>query len=370
MTCRPLRRVASILLCVALLTVGCTGPEAADDVASEPPESIERNVNLAFYAHYPPVSSSADSHLGTAGFDQHLGYEADLLDAVEAMPGFGLTFQRRGIDDWADIWLLPAADGIDIACGGITIDPQRTRGPDGEPAVRFTDGHIEFRQSLLVRAADADRLAAYESLDGGDAVGVQTATTGESRLLQLIGAADEHGRLAERTRVMIEAGDGSGDQHTVEATGANSLWINPGGSSAELAGRVRLIPPDPSKPEVVYLDRLGASGLDTADTSESQLEALRNGTVDAIAQGIVETTATAAASGDELVVSVVDRQVEIGGCTVAADDADLADRMNRALRWLTDDGSVGFADWVDDPDVFAERAASWAEANPAPETGS
>ncbi len=349
-------RIAIAVMSVVLLAVGCTSTESDGGAEAASSGSSPRIVRLAFYAHYAPVSSSLDSRPGTAGFDTHVGYEADLLSAVEAMPGIDMTFERHGVDAWDGIWLLPTAEGIDMACGGITIAADRTRGPDGQ-AVRFTDGHIEFRQSLLVRAGDADRLSSYSALDGSDRVGVQTATTGESRLLQLIGVADQDGRLADGTRVVIDAADGSGAEPVVEATAGNDLWISPGGSSDELASRLRLIPADPAKPKVVNLDRLPEADLRTEDSSETQLEALRNGTVDAIAQGIVETAATAAAYGDEFVVSVVDRHIETGGCTVAADDTDLADRINLALGYLTDDGSIGFEDWASNPNVFAQRAA-------------
>ncbi len=365
---RLLLRAAAALMGAAAAAVGCAGAETDEDSGSVAATSNARTVSVAFYAHYAPVSSSLDPRPGTAGFDLHAGYEADLLDAVEAMPGIGVTFLRHGVDDWGGIWLLPAAEGIDMACGGITIDPGRTRGPDGEVAVRFTDGHIEFRQSLLVRAADASRLDAYGALDGDDTVGVQTATTGESRLLQLIGVADDDGRLAAGTTVVIDAeGSGAGSS-VVEATAGSDLRISPGGASAGLDGRTLLIPADPSKPEVVYLDRLRSPGLDTADTSESQLDALRNGTVDAIAQGIVETTAAAAAYGDEFAVSVIDERVETGGCTVDADDTDLADRMNTAMEWLTDHGEIGFEEWADNAEVFIERAAPRVESGPASAT--
>ncbi len=355
---RLLLRAAAVPVCIALAVAGCAGTDADEDPSSIPAASSSRTVSLAFYAHYAPVSSSLDPRPGTAGFDLHTGYEADLLDAVEAMAGIGVTFLHHGVDDWAGIWLLPTAEGIDMACGGITIDPGRTRGADREAAVQFTDGHIEFRQSLLVRAADADRLDTYDALGGDDTVGVQTATTGESRLLQLIGVADDDGRLAEGAVAVIDSETGGNDSTTVEAAANGNLRISPSGASVQLDGRVRLIPADSSKPEVVYLDRLRSPGLDTADTSASQIDALRNGTVDAIAQGIVETTAAAAAYGDEFAVSVVDGRVETGGCTVADDDTDLADRMNTALGWLTDHGEIGFEEWADNPNVFTERAMS------------
>lgn len=49
----------------------------------------------------------------------------------------------------------------------------------------FTAGHIEFRQSLLVRAADAQRLGRHRDLTDADRVGVLAGTTGEARLLEL-----------------------------------------------------------------------------------------------------------------------------------------------------------------------------------------
>jgi hypothetical protein len=51
----------------------------------------------------------------------HLGYEADLLTALEAMEGARLSFQRSPVAEWPGIWLLPATPDVDIAGGGITI---------------------------------------------------------------------------------------------------------------------------------------------------------------------------------------------------------------------------------------------------------
>ena len=79
---------------------------------------------------------------------------------------------------------------MDIAGGGITILESRTRNAAGEVAVAFTSSHIAFRQSLLVRAADAERLSTHEGLTREVRVGVLRGTTGEARLLQITRLAD------------------------------------------------------------------------------------------------------------------------------------------------------------------------------------
>ena len=94
-------------------------------------------------------------------------------------------FSRRGIEPWDGIWLLPADPAYDMVGGGITILESRTRDATGKTKIVFTSGHIAFRQSLLVRAADAGRLAGYNDLTSGVRVGVLAGTTGEARLLRL-----------------------------------------------------------------------------------------------------------------------------------------------------------------------------------------
>lgn len=59
-----------------------------------------RPLRLGFYAHFEPVSHSADRTAGSTGFDAHRGYEADLLSAPEAIEGAKLSFSRRGIGTW------------------------------------------------------------------------------------------------------------------------------------------------------------------------------------------------------------------------------------------------------------------------------
>ena len=102
------------------------------------------------------MSYSADEDPNADGFNTHQGYEADLLTALEAMEGAGLSFSRTAIPEWPGIWLKSAEPAYDMIGGGITILDSRTKDAAGTPRVIFTSGHVKFRQSLLVRAEDAE----------------------------------------------------------------------------------------------------------------------------------------------------------------------------------------------------------------------
>lgn len=328
------RRAAPLLALAAasiLLLAACSG-------APEP-------LQVGFYAYFAPMSYSADEDPDAAGFNTHLGYEADLLSALAAMDGAGYAFQRRAIPEWPDIWLKSAAGAeFDIVGGGITIKEARTKDAAGAAAVAFTNGHVAFRQSLLVRAADADRLATHGQLTGAVRVGALAGTTGEARLLQLTGLADANGVLAAGARIETPAGE-------ITADGSADYTITAAGASPVLDGRRRLHPPDDTMPQVVYLgDELGEAEL---------LDALGSGDIDAIARGEIGNSDAAHQSGGAFVVTALDPEIEYGGFTVAAGDTDLLARLNRHLDYLTDNRRIGYADWLADPTVFRQRAAAW-----------
>ena len=318
-------------LAAALLFAACAGP----------PEPLQ----VGFYAYFEPMSYSADEDPDAAGFNTHRGYEADLLTALEAMDGAGYVFQRRAIPDWPDIWLKSADGGeFDLVGGGITIKEARTKDAGGQVAVAFTDGHVAFRQSLLVRSDDAARLATHADLTSAVRVGVLVATTGESRLLQLTGLTDADGIIAAGAR--IETADGE-----VVADGSDDYTITAGGAAPALDGRRQLHPPDATMPQVVYLGgELGESEL---------LDSLRNGDIDAIARGEIGNTDAARQSGGAFAVTALDPDLEYGGFTVAAGNAELLARLNGHIDYLTDKRRIGYAEWAANRMVFMERAAVW-----------
>ena len=313
----------------------------SSEVTQQPQHCADRTLNLGFYAFIEPVSYSADSNPASDGFDTHLGYESDLLTALEAMEDAGLSFSRRGIAVWDDIWLLSAGSEYDIVGGGITILDARTQDATGKHVIAFTSGHITFRQSLLVRAEDKDRLATHEDLTSAVRVGALAGTTGEFRMLQLTGLVNSDGVLAAGVRVDTPQG-------TVIADGGTDYIITAAGESSNLAGRRRLYPPSDSMPQVIYLgDEAGELEL---------LEALRTSRIDALARGEIGNRDAAHFSGDSFVVTALDDEVEHGGFTLAVEDAELLSCLDEKINWLTDDRRIGYAEWLEDPSVFMRRA--------------
>ncbi len=306
----------------------------------------DRTLNLAFYAFFAPVSYSADEDPASPGFSEHRGYEADLITALEAMDETNLSFERRPIAEWDGIWLKPAGMGYDMAGGGITILDSRTKNEDGDQAVEFTSGHITFRQSLLVRAEDAERIASYEDLTDEIQVGALPSTTGEIRLLQIVGIADADGVLAEGTRIETPEG-------VLTADGTPDYVIAAGYVSPALRMRSRLYPPASSMPQVVYLGALAGEA--------ELLQALRNGDIDAIARGEIGNLNARSVSDGAFVVTALDDAIELGGFTLSVDDNALRACIDERIDWLTDDMNIGFAQWRDNPSVFMQRARLWNE---------
>ena len=332
-------------LAIAILVVGLSACEQLQQIvqpAMPSPACTEgtRVLNVGFYAYFSPVSYSADEDPTSEGFSTHLGYEADLLTALEAMQGTGLSFVRHPIGVWPNIWLKSAEPEYDIVGGGITILDSRTRDATGNTVITFTSGHIKFRQSLLVHAEDAERFATHGDLTSDVRVGVLSATTGEARLLELTGLVDANGILAEGTRVETPLG-------AVVADGTAAYAITAAGATPNLAGRSHLYPPLKNMPQVIYL---GESEL---------LNALAAGSIDAIARGEIGNRDAVQISESTFAVTALDEQFELGGFTLAVEDAALATCIDEKLNYLTDNRNIGYAEWVADPLVFMRRTQMW-----------
>lgn len=308
-----------------------------------------RVLNFGFYSDYAPLSHSADPEPGSPGFDTHRGYEADLLDALEAMEGAELRFSRKAIGVWTGIWLRAASPDYDFIGGGITILDSRTRDASGQVVVQFTSGHVADRHSLLVRAADASRIAAYDDLDSTVKVGVLAGARGEGRLLRLTGLADEEGALIPGARVTTATGE-------VITDGTAAFTISPSFVSESLRERRALYPPTEDLPQVVF--HPGNT------TVAAMLTALRDGTTDAFARGQIANLG-AAALDPALVVTALDDLAEYGGFVFAVDDTELHACVDQKLRYLTDDRNLGFPEWQTNPAVFRERAEAWVCAEAA-----
>ena len=342
----PLQSLAVRLIQAALTGICLIVLAACSSHILLPPACMEdqRDLKVAFYAFFPPVSYSASTDPASAAFHLHQGYEADLLTALEAMQGTGLSFDRTPIASWEGIWLLPATPQYDLAGGGITILDTRTRNAAGTPVIAFTTGHLTFRQSLLVRAQDARKFAAYDQLTSDVRVGVIAGTTGEARLLQLTGLADAQGILVAGVRIETPQGMAVTD-------GSAAYYIAAAGASPLLEGRRHLYPPADTMPQILYL------GYETGD-HEIQ-EALRTGHIDAIARGEIGNQDLASVSDHTLAISVLDDEAEYGGFALSRADAALAACLSDRIDWLTAQRRIGYGAWRDDPAIFLRRAQMW-----------
>lgn len=329
-----------LALCAAALVLAACG-SGSDDPDRITSCATSRVLKVGFYSDFRPVSYSQDRFPNSSGFDTHLGYEADLLTALESLAGAGLTFNRRGIGDpFAGIWLKAALPEFDIVGGGITIREDRTLNAEGETAIVFTSGHISFVQTLLTRAEDAERLDSYDQLGSADRVGAVPETTGEERLLQLTGLTGEGGVLAAGVEVRLASGE------RVTADGSDRFFITAAGESANVEGRTSLIPADPSMPQVIYFEQEAA-----------MLAALRAFDIDAVARGNIGNSDVAAESEGALAVAARDpERVERGGFALDVADAALATCLDEKINLLTDNGRLDYADWRANSDIFLERA--------------
>ena len=339
---RPFDRLTIVVLMAPLVLslMACssafTPPEACSDG--------EEDLKVGFYAYFAPVSHSADEDPSSDGFHTHAGYEATLLSALEAMEDSGLSFSRSPIEPWEDIWLKSAGDEYDIVGGGITILDSRTMNSSGERVVAFTSGHIAFRQSLLVRSDDADRIRTHTDLTSDDRVGALPDTTGEARLLEIVGLVNENGVLVAGTRIETPLGE-------LIADGSDEYVITSAGETSNLDERIRLYPPAENMPQVIYLgDETGEVEL---------LEALESRQIDAIARGEIGNRDAEYTYGGGFSVTALDDKIEYGGFTLSARDGELRDCINEKINYLTDNRSVGYAEWLADPSVFMRRAQTW-----------
>ena len=337
--------------CLALCLVlsGCGADGSLEENSAAALACPDRVINVGFYADFVPISYSEDNQAPTnsEAYNTHRGYDADLLTALEALESAGLSFSRRGIPPvetqagrsfpFNGIWLLAAEGDYDLISGGITIRDDRTRNAAGQEVVAFTTGHVAFRQSLLVRSEDAQRIVRHADLAAGDVVSVHRGTTGEERLLQLVGIVDDRGILAAGTRVVTPAA-------TLTADGSAAYVISAAMASPLLADRQALIPPAPLPQVVIHT------------SEDQQLGALSAGEVTAVARGEIGNSDAAAASGGAFEVTALDPQSEHGGFALDADAVELLACLDDAVGLLTDNGRIGYREWAANPLVFLERA--------------
>ncbi len=112
--------------------------------------------------------------------------------------------------------------------------------------------------------------------------------------------------------------------------------------------RKRLVGPGDDIPEIQYFS-----------SENEQIEAVTDGAVDAVARGEVGNQHAADNSNGELRVTAVERDnsEDIAFSYPHTPEGDsLRGIMDKLINCLTDGGSIGFAQWHENPRIFLERA--------------
>ena len=319
--------------------VACVGVDAA--LAGLP--GVPMQVHYGFFTDFEPLSYAATQNPDAPLFNVPLGYEPALVAALGRLGDDRLQFHSIGIGNPFDgIWLLSALDSrFDMVGGGITALEERRFAPGDPdtPLINFGTGHVQFRQSLLVR--NESPIMSHDDLDSATTVGVLKGTTGESRLLQLTGIADREGYLRARTTITL------GENATL-VTGERTHRITGSSATPGLAARTRLVAPGNDVPLVVYLS-----------SEVAQVQAVLNGAVDAIARGEIGNLSAAGNSAGKLRVTAIDTEsTEMGAFSYPDTEAGdiLRTTLDVMLNCLTDNGEIGFAQWHEDALVFDARA--------------
>jgi polar amino acid transport system substrate-binding protein len=101
---------------------------------------------------------------------EQTGFDIELLRAIAD----GMNQDIEVTDqDFEGIWLAPQAGTCDIVASAMTITPERAE------LALFSDPYFDAEQSLLVTADNEETYATLEDL-GGQTIGVQSGTTGET----------------------------------------------------------------------------------------------------------------------------------------------------------------------------------------------
>ena len=335
---------------IRLVAVVLTWAAIVPVVLAQPSYDICRDyygekIKFGYYAYFEPISFRANGEGSILATGYHVGYEADLLSAIEFMGENPIQFDRIPIENWTDIWLQPAVTDLDIVGGGITILESRHFDAEGVRAIEFTDGHVKFRQSLLTRTKDASYLRTYGHLTDDIRIGVLRDTTGEAHLLQAVGLIDSTGAVAKDTLIITTSRE--------IADGTDKFRISATETTPNLTGRRMIVPAVATLPQIVYLgDEEGEIEL---------LSALGSGKIDAIARG--EIGNLHAARDPKFAVSLLDDRIEFGGFALPVKNNGLLECMNQNLNWLTDQRQIGYAEWFADPDIFIDRANLWNEGS-------
>jgi polar amino acid transport system substrate-binding protein len=163
---------------VAALTVGAlalaacgdddddTTTDETDEAGAEQPADVDLvspgTFTICSDTPYAPFEFEEDG--------EQVGYDMDILRAIGEANGLGFEVRDLPFDG---ILGSLAAGECDAVASAVTITEERAQQVD------FSDPYFDADQSLLVQAEDEETYASLDDLEG-EAIGVQSGTTGET----------------------------------------------------------------------------------------------------------------------------------------------------------------------------------------------
>ena len=156
--------VATVLVVVALIAVGCQRPQAQQPAApakpaSQVPDLGGRTIHVATDATYPPFEMLDASKT-------IVGYDIDLINDICQLANCKLEIKSTA---WDGIFPALQKGDYDTVISGVTITPERAK------TMGFTDAYMEVGQVVLVRE-DETRINGVDDL-ADKSVAVQRGTT-------------------------------------------------------------------------------------------------------------------------------------------------------------------------------------------------
>lgn len=164
------RRLFCTLGAVTLLLAACGDDDdssddatSGDDSGAEPTPEERGTLTVCSDTPYEPFEFEGED-------GEQTGFDIELLRAVAD----GMNQDIEVTDqDFEGIWLAPQAGTCDIVASAMTITPERAE------LALFSDPYFDAEQSLMVLTENEETFATLEDL-GGETIGVQSGTTGET----------------------------------------------------------------------------------------------------------------------------------------------------------------------------------------------
>jgi polar amino acid transport system substrate-binding protein len=212
-----LTRAAAVLLILSLVfSLAACGTKAvnanAESGKQQAVSKLEQikakgKIVLGTSADYPPY----EFHKVINGKDEIVGFDIDIAKQIAKDLGVDLEIKDMKFDG-----LLAAlvADNIDFIVAGMVPKEERKKSVD------FSEQYYQAEQSLLIRAADADKIKTVDDLKGL-MVGAQKSTIQEDIAKEKTGAAEVKS-LSKITDLVLELKNSKIDAVVLVAPVANA----------------------------------------------------------------------------------------------------------------------------------------------------